>query len=84
MIKENNIFPYDIKVYVEEPGVETGQRICSTMSKRFQQGLSINQLTGMNLNFKDCGVWSFTISNKTCFIKHKISKSLFLNKMSHN
>ena len=83
LIKEKNIFPYDIKVYVEEPGVETCQRICSTMRNKFKQGLSINRLTGINLNFKDCGVWSFSISNKTCFIKHTISQSMFLNKMSH-
>ena len=83
LIKENNIFPYDLKVYVQEPGVETCQRICLTMRKKFKQGLTVNRLTGINLNFKDCGVWSFSISNKTCFIKHSISQSMFLNKMSH-
>lgn len=84
LIKENGIFPYDLKVYVEEPGVEKCQQICTTMRKRFNQGLSINRLTGVKLDFNDCGVWSFSIANKTCFIKHKIDQNMFLNKMSHS
>ena len=53
------------------------------MRIRFKQGLSINRLTGVKLNCNDCGVWSFSIANKTCCIKHKVDQNMFLNSMSH-
>ena len=82
LIKNKNIFPYNFKQYVEEPGIEACSQICKTMHLKFKQGLSINKLTGIQLNLEDCAIWSFAISNKTCFIKHNISQNMFLNKMS--
>ena len=81
MLKVNHLYPYDNKFYMDEPAVESCQSICEVQHLKYEQFKRMQQLTANSYDIKDCQLWTYSISNRTCFIKYKISQNSFIENM---
>ena len=72
-----------MKQEISEPAVERCAHMCQNANIRSKYAVKINQLTSHNLSFADCQLYSYSLANRTCFIKFKASREDFKNLQSY-
>ena len=72
-------YDYDREIHVSEPALEKCSDICKAMNVKHQYANKINQLTASNLTLFDCQLFTYSLSNATCWIKYNAERQIFRN-----
>ena len=65
-----NLF-WNSKSVVNIPTLQRCSDICKSMNIKHQYSNKINQLTSANITVLDCQLFSYSLSNTTCWIKYR-------------
>ena len=73
----NSRYAYDEEISVSEPALERCSEICKSRNVKHQYSAKINRLTAANISVLNCQMFSYSLTNATCWIKYNAGRQQF-------
>ena len=69
------VYAYNESIQISEPGIEVCSRICQVRNIQAKYAKKVNHLTAANITKPGCDAYTYSIGNRTCFLRNSLSEN---------